>query len=305
MGGEGVWGREYGQSIHVQNVTYRTFYVTIVVDINIRGAELCSSKNLLIMKKSIVFLLFLVLGLLSYSQTAKKDKMPVTTASKSALEYYNQAMKYFDDVAFGKALDLLTKSLNEDPDFFMANYQTAMYYSFFANMDKFKEHANAANNCKAKLSPAEELLKSAISKLKENQTADVTAIGRKLTEMYPKDANSYGYLFSYQSFIRDTLGGLETLKKELALTDNPAPVYNMLGYVYMSLNQFNEAEKAFDKYIQLAPGNPNVYDSKGDFYMSIKEYYKAYDSYMKANSMDTAWSYDKAQKAKQLSKDMK
>lgn len=231
--------------------------------------------------------------------------MPVTTASKSALEYYTQAMKYFDDVALGKALNLLTKSLNEDPDFFMANYQTAMYYIMFSNADKFKEYATAASNCKAKLSPAEELLKSAITKLKVSQSADVTDIGRKLTEMYPKDPNSFGHLFYYQSFIRDTIGGLETLKKTLEITDNPAPVYNMLGYVYMSLNQHSEAEKAFDKYIQLAPGNPNVYDSKGDFYMSIKEYNKAYDSYMKANSIDTGWSYNKAQKAKQLSKDMK
>lgn len=257
------------------------------------------------MKKLIVLSMLLVLGLHSYSQPAKKDKMPVTTSSESALAYYTEAMKCFDDVAIPKALDLLKKALTDDPDFFMANYQTAIYYSWFANADKFKEYANSAVNCKAKLSQAEELLKSAITKLKETPDADVTELGKKLTEIYPKDVNSFGHLFYYQSFIRDTVGGLETLKKMLKITDNPAPVYNQLGYVYMSLKRYNEAEKAFDTYIQLAPGNPNVYDSKGDFYMSIKEYNKAYDSYMKANAIDTAWSYAKAQKAKQLSKEIK
>lgn len=253
------------------------------------------------MKKLIVLSLLLVLGLQSYSQPAKKDKMPVTTSSKSALAYYTEAMKCFDDVALPKAFDLLKKALSDDPDFFMANYQTAMYYGWFANADKFKEYANAATNCKAKLSPAEELMKSAVTRLRENPNSDVTDIGKRLTDMYPKDVNSYGQLLYYQTFKRDSTGALETLKKMLKITDNPAPVYNQLGYTYMALNQYDEAEKAFDKYIQLAPGNPNVYDSKGDFYMSIKEYNKAYDSYMKANSIDTAWSYAKAQKAKQLS----
>lgn len=241
----------------------------------------------------------------SYSQTAKKDKMPVTTASKSALAYYTEAMKCFDDVALPKALNLLTKSLKEDPDFFMANYQTAMYYSWVANAEKFKEYSGAAINCKAKLSPGEELMKSAIIKLRGNPTADVTDIGKKLIEMYPRDVNSYGQLLYYQTFIRDSTGALETLKKMLKITDNPAPVYNQLGYAYMALNQYDEAENAFNRYIELAPKNPNVYDSKGDYYMNMKEYNKAYDSYMKANSMDSTWSYDKAQKAKQLSKEMK
>jgi hypothetical protein len=34
--------------------------------------------------------------------------------------------------------------------------------------------------------------------------------------------------------------------------------------------------------------------------MNIKEYRKAYDSYMKAHSIDSVWSYDKALRAKQL-----
>jgi tetratricopeptide (TPR) repeat protein len=213
-----------------------------VVDFYISGVELCYDQNLKIMKKLIVLLL-LVPGVISHAQTTKNDKIPVTTPSKSALAYYTEAMKNFDDVALGKALNLLTKSLREDPDFFMANYQTAIYYSWFGNVDKFKEYATAASNCKAKLSPAEELLKSAITKLKENQTSDVTDIGRKLTAMYPKDPDSFGHLFYYQLFINDTIGGLETLKKELEITDNPAPVCNMLGYVYIGLKQYNEADR--------------------------------------------------------------
>jgi Tfp pilus assembly protein PilF len=68
----------------------------------------------------------------------------------------------------------------------------------------------------------------------------------------------------------------------------------------MSLKQNEKAETAFDKYIESDPKNPNVYDSKGDYYMIIKEFKKAYESYMKAHAIDTAWSLDKARNAQQL-----
>lgn len=252
------------------------------------------------MKKLFVLFMLPALGLLSYSQTIKENKMPVTTSSKSALAFYNEAMKCFDDVNLTKGRDLFIKSLNEDPNFFMADYQLSLYYSGSGNIKKFNDYADAAINCKTKLGPGEELLKSAIVKLKEKQNADVTDVGKKLVEMYPKDVNSYNNLFYFQSFINDTIGVVETLNKGLKIAENPAPFFNQLGYVYLRLKQNDKAEAAFNKYIELAPKNPNVYDSKGDYYMYIKDYEKAYGSYMKAFALDTAWSYDKAQKAKQL-----
>ena len=90
----------------------------------------------------------------------------------------------------------------------MANYELSLYYKWFGPSEKFKGYANAAINCKSKLSPAEELLKSAMVKLIEKQNADVTDVGKKLVEMYPKDVNAYYNLFYFQSFIRDSIGAL-------------------------------------------------------------------------------------------------
>jgi len=250
------------------------------------------------MKRLFVLFLVLALGLLSYSQSAKKDKMPVTTSSKSALASYNEALKYFEDAAIGKGIELLQKSLTEDPDFFMANYYLA--FINLGNVEKFNQYGNAAINCKAKLSGAEKLLKSTIEKFIEKKDADVTNIGEKLVEMYPKDVYAYYLLFNFQTIVGDKNGSHETLLKALEITENPAPVYNLLGYSYMTLNQNDKAEAAFNKYIELAPDNPNVYDSKGDYYMNIKDYEKAYDTYMKAYALDTLWGLKKAQKVKQL-----
>jgi len=252
------------------------------------------------MKKMFVYFLLFVTGLYSYSQTAKENKMPVTTTSLKALSFYNEAMKCFDNVALDKGQDLLLKSLKEDPDFFMSNYQMSLYYSGQGDPENFRKYALEAVGCKSKLSQAEELIRGALKRLVDGMDTDVTDVGKKLVEMYPRDINAYNNLFYFQSFINDIEGELETLTQALKIAENPAPVYNQLGYVYISLKQNEKAEESFDMYISLDRKNPNVYDSKGDYYMYIKDYRMAYESFMKAYSIDNSWSIEKARRAKQL-----
>ena len=134
------------------------------------------------MKRMFLLTTLLITGTLIFSQPAEDKFMPVTTNSKSALSLYNQAMKYYDDVKLKDALETFKKALNADPDFFMANYQMASYYLLNRSDDNFNEYADAAINCRAKLTDAEELLKEGLVKLKQGRT-NVTDLGKKLVEM--------------------------------------------------------------------------------------------------------------------------
>ena len=251
------------------------------------------------MKKLFLLMVLLLSIIPVFSQSVKVNLIPVTTNSKSALSYYSQAMKYFDDVKLKEGLESFKKALNQDKDFFMADYQLAMYCLLNRDMDSFNKFADDAINCKNKLSDAEELLKDALVRLKQGRVNSV-ALGKKLVDMYPNDPNSYNNLVSFQSLAGDSTGMVETLDKAIKIAPKPASFYNQLGYAYLTLKQNDKAEEAFDKYIELEPKNPNVYDSKGDFFMYIKKYDKAYESYMMANSMDPSMSHEKAEIAKQL-----
>lgn len=251
------------------------------------------------MKKLILLQILLLSGILIYSQPAKERVMPVTTGSKSALTLYTQARKYFDDVNLDKALETFKKALSQDPDFFMVNYQLAFYYLLNRDADDFNEYAAAAIHCNEKLSDAEEILKSALTKVKQGSTNVVDA-GKKLVVMYPNDPEAYNNLVNFQSLAKDSTGIVETLETAIKVVTRPAPFYNQLGYAYLTLKQNDKAEAAFDKYIELDPGNPNVYDSKGDYYMYTKKYESAYNSYMKAYRMNPSFSHDKAEMAKML-----
>lgn len=251
------------------------------------------------MRRLFFLMIFLSSGIMIYPQTAKEKLMPVTTTSKSALMLYDKAMKYSDEVYMDKALESFHKALKEDPDFFMANYQLAIYYFLNQAPDDFEEYSDAAISCKASLSDAEEILRDALSGLKEGRK-NIVSLGEKLTDMYPDDPDAYNNLVYFQSIANDYEGMVGTLKKAIRIARDPATFYNQLGYAYLSLKKSDDAEEAFNKYIELEPDNPNVYDSKGDYFMYMKKYDKAYESYMKAYSMDTSFSRNKAEVARKL-----
>lgn len=251
------------------------------------------------MKRLFPLMILILTGLPVFCQPVTGKLIPVTTNSESALSYYNQAMKYFDQVRLKQALETFKKALDKDHDFFMVNYQLAFYYLMNKDAGNFDEYANAAIQCKAKLSDAEKLLKDALISVHQGKI-DVTDAGKKLVDMYPNDPNSYNNLVYFQSLSGDSTGMVETLNRAIKIATNPATFYNQLGYAYLTIKQNDKAEEAFNKYIELDPKNPNVYDSKGDFFMYTKKFDKAYESYMIANYMDPSFSRDKAELAKQL-----
>ncbi len=251
------------------------------------------------MKRFLFTALLISAGLLLYPQAGMRKLMPVTTGSGSALKVYAEARKYYDDVFLDRAIETFKKALSQDPGFFMANYQLALYYLLNREADNFYKYARAAISCKDKLSSAEEILKQALQKLLAGNS-EVAYLGKQLIELYPADPESYNNLASFQSLEGDNEGMIVTLSKALEIAPDPAPFYNQLGYAYLAAKQSEKAEKAFDRYIELIPGNPNVYDSKGDYYMYMKMYDKAYESYMKAYSLDHSFSRDKADAARKL-----
>jgi tetratricopeptide (TPR) repeat protein len=250
------------------------------------------------MKNLIVSLLIIIAGMLACNKTP--DKIPVTTKSETALKLYNEGIEAGKDIYLVKFRKLIDSAIKEDPDFFMAHYRIAMRYLYLRNETKFKEFATKAVDCKAKLSKGEVLIKEAFQKLIENQKADVTDYGQKLIDMYPQDEWSYFNQFIFQHVIRDTLGRINSMKSAIEVAEDKAPWYNTLGYAYLVASKLEDAEAAFDKYIELRPNIPNSYDSKGDYFMRIKDYENAYKSFMKAHEIDTLWGLRKALIAKKI-----
>lgn len=251
------------------------------------------------MKKYLIILFVFMLAAGSWS-VAQDETIPITTSSEKASELYLQAIEALGNAEIDTAKQLLNEALKEDPDFFRANLTLALISLNPDNQGEFKEYAEKAINTKSDLSDGEMLIKKALTRLNENPQADVTDVGEELIELYPKDESVYNLQAMLQNLIKDYKGSEKTYSDLLKITRNPGPVYNQMGYTYMNMGNLEAAQKAFDQYIELVPNHPNPYDSKGDYYMVVKDYKNAYESYIKAHEINEAWSYEKALKAKEL-----
>lgn len=248
----------------------------------------------------LLFFIFFILTFSAYPQENDPWDLPLNTESKKAIDLFKKGVKAMNDVRIAQATTLFSDAITEDPNFFIPNYMLAIRYLYFGNQDEFLasgKKALSANN----LTKGEIIIQQALKKLVENPNSDVTEFGHQLVNLYPNSFAAHQVLVTFQMFSEKTEEANKTYLAMLELTENDAPIYNMLGYNYMAQNKMNKAKEAFEKYMELMPENPNVYDSMGDYLSETGAFQKAYEYYMKAYQMDSVnfkISYNKANQMK-------
>lgn len=125
---------------------------------------------------------------------------------------------------------------------------------------------------------------------------------KKLIKMHPKDALLQVDYANTLAFGAQYDEAIKYYKKALQLNDQIYGIYNLLGYLYLDMENYAEAEKQFDTYIKKMPEAANPYDSKGDYYFAIEDYKNALKHYKKAYKIDSDFviSKEKAKEAKNM-----
>jgi tetratricopeptide (TPR) repeat protein len=72
----------------------------------------------------------------------------------------------------------------------------------------------------------------------------------------------------------------------IELDPNYAPTYNSMGYMYKDIENYTDAEKAFQKYIELIPDEANPYDSYAEFLLLQSRYNESIEQYNKSFETD-------------------
>ena len=232
------------------------------------------------------------------TENGSKGLMPISTDSELALEFYETGMKAYDEFRFYIAVENLQKAVEEDPDFFMANF----WLYFMPGLD-YKEVGETLLKSNPPLNDAEQQIKSAFKYLVDGQSEKTVEHLEAAIAIYPEDPGLYKILYIYQYwYLKDFENAIKQMQRAIEVKADDGFTYNWLGYAYMDMENFKEAEEAFDRYIKLEPDLANPYDSKGDFYMDTQQYEKAYESYTHAYGIDSGFtiSEKKAAKAKQM-----
>lgn len=229
-------------------------------------------------KYNILILLLITLTLLSCGQD-NSAKIPVTTKSEKALEYYNEGLFLTEKLRGQEAAYFYLKALAEDNEFAMAYLQMAQIQTTPKLTFKYLAKAKSLTN---NVSEGEKLLILAVEAGANKEYEKQYDYYNELIDQYPNDEWAQSiyahFLFNWQKYEK------AIFYYKIAIEINPdfSQPYNMLGYSYRNLGDYKSAEQYFIKYINLISDDPNPYDSyaelllkKGKFESSIKYYKKA------------------------------
>jgi len=235
------------------------------------------------MKHIKLFLLSTSIALMAFTIfSCKKEttsKIPITTTSEKALEYYNEGAALAQKLRGQEAVYYYLKAIAEDKDFAIAYMQLALVQTTPKLVFKYLEKAKSLSK---KVSEGERLTILAVEAHFNNDREKENDYYLELIEKFPNDEmvqNTYG---NFLYFLPKYKAAIKHLKNAIAINPELSQPYNMLGYSYRQLGDFDEAEKYFKQYIELIQNDPNPYDSyaelllkKGEFEESIKYYRRA------------------------------
>ena len=214
---------------------------------------------------------------------SKGAKIPLTTKSEKAREYYLQGLDLVERLRAQASIEYFEMAVAEDPDFAMAylNLATvaASNEAFFANLEKAKALID-------RVSDGERLCIEAVDAGVMGLPMKQRDCYKRLVAAYPDDERAHTLLGNNYFSLQDYFLAIDEYRKATEIAPKFSPPYNQLGYSRRFLGDYAGAEKAFKQYIKLIPDDPNPYDSYAELLMKMGKYDESIESYRKALSLD-------------------
>ena len=217
------------------------------------------------------------------SVPAEAGKIPVTTASAEARTAFLAGRDQSEKLLVTESVQHFEKAAKLDPAFAMAELSLA---NSAPTTREFFEHLDKAVTLSDKASQGEKLLILAGEAGANNNAAKQKGYLDQLVAAYPNDERAHfalgGYHFGQQEYAQ----AIGHYKMATELAPSYSPAYNILGYAYRQAVDYPNAEQAFQKYIELIPGDPNPYDSYGELLLKMGRFDDSIAQYRKALALD-------------------
>ena len=229
--------------------------------------------------KFIILLISLLMILPAIAGPDNESKVPVTTSSKKALQYFMKGRDLQESLQGQESIQYFEKAVSEDPDFALAY----IYLSLVTPRpeDFFKIYQQAVEKMD-KVSIGEQLWIQGFDAGVKAFSMKQREYYSKLVNMYPQDERALTLLGNHFFGLQDYQRAAELYQKAIKINPDFSQPYNQLGYAQRFLGNYDESEKAFQKYIDLIPDDPNPYDSYAELQMKMGNYDKSIKYYKRA-----------------------
>ena len=204
------------------------------------------------------------------------DKIPISTRSVEAREYFLKGRDLFERLQAQEAIAYFEKAITADPNFAVAylnlSFVVPSAKEFFANLDKAVALAD-------RVSEGERLWILGVQAGFNGFPMQQREYYQKLVELYPNDERVHNLLGGNYFGQQEWTQAVDAYQKATAIAPEFSQPYNQLGYAYRFLEQYDDAKRSFEKYIELIPNDPNPYDSYAELLMKMGEFKESIESY--------------------------
>mgnify|MGYP001138975350 CR=1 FL=1 len=192
-----------------------------------------------------------------------QEKVPITTSSEEAKMLYMEGRDQMEAFHFSKSAETLEKAIEKDPDFAMGHMLLAMAKG--RGMEYDREHLDKAVELSGNVSEGEKNLIHLAKAFQDGDEEGLEKYSDALLDQYPEDERVLLWAGISYYTLEDYDHARKYLEKATQVNPNYHAAYNMLGYTLMEQRDMLQAEKAFNKYLELLPENANAHDSYADF----------------------------------------
>jgi len=216
-------------------------------------------------------------------QTA--GKVPITCASEDARAAYLTGRELQENLRATDSRRHFQRAVEIDPGFALARLALAntapTNAEFFAELGKASRLAGDASS-------GERLMIRANAAGVNGEPEMQEQLLQELIAAYPEDervqqlAGNF-YFFTRQEYDR----AIEHYRRATDINPDFAPAYNLLGYGLRFEGDYAGAEKAFQRYIELIPEEPNPYDSYAELLMKMGRFDESIEQYRLALDRDS------------------
>ncbi len=186
------------------------------------------------------------------------------TESVEAFRCYSEAQENMEKFFFTEAEECIEKALQADPEFAAGYLKLAEVKLSIGKKEEFKQALENARRYSHKLSERDLIQLNLMEKHGKGDYKTYFTLLREAVEKLPSDMALRMELAQMYKGFGDLERALEEYLMILEQDPGRKTVYNQLGYIFAMRGDFHTALKYIDKYRQLAPNEPNPFDSKGE-----------------------------------------
>ncbi|MGD9347771.1 MAG: tetratricopeptide repeat protein, partial [Candidatus Aminicenantes bacterium] len=218
---------------------------------------------------------------------AEEKEIPITTSSKEALKLFLEGRDKWEFAESDAAAKLFDQAIEKDPDF----AQAYLFRAFtIGGYNVMRENIGKAVQLMDKVSDGEKHLIHFMKAYSEGDGAKTKEHLEHLLKLYPADKHllflgGY-YLFDYED---EYAKSIQYFEKALEIDNAYGPAYRNIGYSQSALKNYEAAEKAYKKLIELYPDRADPYNSYGYLLMEMGKYDESNEQFKKAYDTDSSY----------------